>query len=98
MPKPVTLTSGFNDRSGKAISFLESALYALGSAYVPTMGQFQEPSVTISGDCRVVTLSCSPHFFLLWAHPEFCHPTCRVLITLLFSAGEELPFCVTCHP
>lgn len=27
----------FYDRSGKA---MESALYALGSAYVPTMGQF----------------------------------------------------------
>lgn len=56
MPKPVTLTSGFYDRSGKAISFLESALYALGTAYAPPMGQFQELSVTVSGDYRVVTL------------------------------------------
>lgn len=63
------------------------------------MGQFQKPSVTISEDVRVVTLSCSPHFFCpgLTQNPV-THPVCRVLNTLFFSAGEKVHLYVTYHP
>lgn len=61
----------------------------------PAVGQFQEPSVTISEDFRMVPLSCSPHCPGLTQNPV-THPVYRVLNTF-FSAGEKSTF-VTYHP
>lgn len=91
----LSLASDFYDRSGKAIGFLESALCGSGTAYVPAVGQFQEPSVTISEDFRMVPLSCSPHCQELTQNPV-THPVYRVLNTFS-SAGEKSTF-VTYHP
>lgn len=74
---------------------LPSMLWALP---MPHPWGSSKSSVSLSvGTTGWLHCPCSLPFFFLWAHPESCHPTCRVLITLLFSAGEELPLCVTCH-
>lgn len=59
------------------------------------MGQFQEPSVTISEDFGMVPLSCSPHCPGLTQNPV-THPVYRVVNTF-FSSGEKSTF-VTYHP